>query len=57
MLMDVIVQVQVQLRISYCVLFSESEPQQVYIVDRFLEKIIEEETNVKVVITNAMTHF
>jgi hypothetical protein len=55
MLMTVIVQVQVQLRISHCVLLSESEPQ---LYRRpVLGEQLEEETNVNVVITNAVTPF
>ncbi len=52
MLMAVIVQVQAQLRISYCVLFSGSEPQ----LNRWpvLREKLEEKTNVNVVITKAV---
>ncbi len=52
MLLTVIVQVQAQLRISFCVLFSESEPQ----LNRrpVLGEKLEEETNVNVVITKAV---
>jgi hypothetical protein len=50
MLMTVIVQVQVQLRISYCVLFSESEPKQ-------MTGSWQKDTNVNVVITKAVAPY